>query len=277
MAALRSIALLLLLTLPIQAQDKTPAKPADIRFPTFVAPAPPVPVPAATPVLDSASLYVIDADVPVMVLASPGGLVKISEDVGPMVVMAKFIDSAGIEKRTFKGKQLFFIEAAGVGKCELIVIPVGATKVADVIRKTIDVNNGQGPQPPPVPPEPKPPTPDVKPPIPESGFRVMILEDKKQLGTLPEDQLAIRTSAEVRAYLNSHCVQEQSGTKAFRIWDVTTDARADLKVWQDALQNYRQRRPLPWIIISDGKTGYEGPLPKNIAETMDLLKKYGGN
>lgn len=29
-------------------------------------------------------------------------------------------------------------------------------------------------------------------------------------------------------------------------------------------------------VISDGKTGYEGPLPANVEATLELLKKYGG-
>lgn len=103
----------------------------------------------------------------------------------------------------------------------------------------------------------------------------MIIEDKKQLSTMPVEQLAIRTSAEVRAWLQKNCALESTGTRAYRIWDKNTDASNSQKVWQDTLTKYRQRLPLPWIVISNGVTGYDGPLPANIAETMKLLKKYG--
>lgn len=44
----------------------------------------------------------------------------------------------------------------------------------------------------------------------------------------------------------------------------------------------RPRATLPWLIISNGTTGYEGPIPKDASGryspqlTLDLLKKIGG-
>ena len=280
---MKRLALLLLLLVPAyfpsvvvspQAQDKKTIGPvaSGITFPATI---------SKTTIINPGKLtselvYVVEGKVPFVVLASPPGLVKVTPDTGPIKIRARFFDGYGVETRTFNGPQLYLIEAAGVGKVELLAIPNTFKGEADIIRRTVDVDNGQAPQPPPG-PTPPTPNPDNPAPIPDTGFRVMILEDKLQLSTLPEDQLAIRTSAEVRAYLNSHCVAEASGVKAFRIWDVNTVADADLKVWQDTLNKYKQRRPLPWLIVSDGKTGFEGPLPKTITETMTLLKKYGGN
>jgi hypothetical protein len=79
----------------------------------------------------------------------------------------------------------------------------------------------------------------------------------------------------VRDYLRGKCVVGADGkTSEFRIWDKDVDAAADAKHWQDALK--RPRASTPWLIVSDGKSGYEGPLPANVDETLALLKKFGG-
>ncbi len=104
--------------------------------------------------LGAETMYVVDADVPVLVLASPNGLVTISEETGPIRIRGRFADGTKVESRTFKGKQVFIIEASGVGAAEILVIPTGATKVSDVIRRTLDVDSGHAPQPPPDPPKP---------------------------------------------------------------------------------------------------------------------------
>lgn len=128
-------------------------------------------------------------------------------------------------------------------------------------------------------PDPAPdPTPDPTPdpaPIPEAGFRVLIIEDIKQRVKLPAVQLEILFDKKIRDYLESKCVADSDGkTKAWRIWPDSVDATRQSKSWQDAMK--RKRDSLPWIIISDGKKGYEGPLPKDVDATLDLLKKYGG-
>jgi len=45
-------------------------------------------------------------------------------------------------------------------------------------------------------------------------------------------------------------------------------------IWEQAMA--RPRTALPWILISDGVRGYEGPLPATITETLVLLRKFGG-
>lgn len=134
---------------------------------------------------------------------------------------------------------------------------------------------GPGPEPkPPTPPTPPdPPTPVDPAPIPVDGFRVIIIEDKAKLSLMPPAQLSIRTSGVFRDYLDANCVAESGADrKAYRIWDYKTNAASDLKLWQDALN--RPRTSLPWIIISNGRTGYEGPLPADVAKTIELCNKY---
>lgn len=111
-------------------------------------------------------------------------------------------------------------------------------------------------------------------PIPLTGLRVLILEETADRAKLAPAQAAILTSTEIRAWLNSRCAKGESGSPEFRVLDVDADVSLQAKHWQDALK--RPRTTLPWILISDGKQGHEGPLPGTIAETLSLLQKYGG-
>ena len=42
--------------------------------------------------------------------------------------------------------------------------------------------------------------------------------------------------------------------------------------WADVIK--RPRTSLPWIIVSNDKTWYEGKLPNNIDETLQLIEKH---
>lgn len=135
---------------------------------------------------------------------------------------------------------------------------------------------------------PNPPDPDIDPdvdptpkpsvqPIAGNGFRVLIVEDEKNRAKLPPSQLSVLESKVIRDYLKEKCAKDDSDDgKAYRIWPNNIDPSAEHKSWQDAYK--RPMKSYPWIIISDGtkKTGFEGPLPKNVEETLNLLKKYGG-
>ena len=128
---------------------------------------------------------------------------------------------------------------------------------------------GPGPGPGPNPPDPKP----ADAPIALPGNAVLMV---REIGDrLPATQQAIFTAQEIRQYLNAACQVDPSRSdwKAFRIWDKDVDASGEHKVWQDAFK--RPRKELPWIILSNGKTGYEGPLPKTVEDTLKLLKDNG--
>jgi hypothetical protein len=133
---------------------------------------------------------------------------------------------------------------------------------------------------PPVPPGPGPgpgpgPDPPTPAPIPVAGLRVLAIYDTAALGTMSRAQLGALMDGNVRAYLNGHCVPGPDGkTKEWRIWDQSVITDAETPLWQAAMK--RPRQALPWVIISNGKTGYEGPLPADAASTLLLLQKYGG-
>jgi hypothetical protein len=127
----------------------------------------------------------------------------------------------------------------------------------------------KGPRPPPD-PNPPGPTPDPKPtPIPTAGNRVLIVyeSDLAEMVKLPPTRAAILTSTVLRAYLTAHQVEG-------RFLDKDTEFTTEPQVWRDAMK--LPRDSVPWIYVSNGKTGYSGPLPENVADTLVILKKYFG-
>ena len=129
---------------------------------------------------------------------------------------------------------------------------------------------------PPVPPGPDPvppgPTPDPS-PIPSAGLRVLFLYESMDLGKLSKEQVAILTSTKVRDYLNSKCVKGEDGkTPEYRFFDKDTPLDNETKLWKDVFK--RPYKELPWVCIGNGKTGYEGPLPKTVEETLKLLAMF---
>lgn len=138
---------------------------------------------------------------------------------------------------------------------------------------------------PPTPPGPKPPepppTPDVV-PIPGDGFRVLILYETG--ATLTPQQSSVLTAAEIRKYFADKCVKGPDGkTPEARIWDKDVDVSSVSEIWRQAVGRGLDKAKdpnggsgrYPWIMISDGKKGFEGPLPLNVADTMKLLRQYG--
>ena len=114
-------------------------------------------------------------------------------------------------------------------------------------------------------------------PIPADGYRVLIVYDAKQLSSLPKDQLNAMYSGDVRLFLNANCAAGPDGkTKEWRIWDVNENVSAVPKLWQDAHARAKGAKDFkaPWIIVSNGTTGFEGPLPANTDDLLTLLKKY---
>lgn len=132
---------------------------------------------------------------------------------------------------------------------------------------------GVDPPLPPVPPVPPVP-PDPPTPIPVPGFRVLIVYESADLAKMPAAQQLILFSKAPRDLLNQKCVVGPDGkTKEWRIWDKDSDVTNEPKVWQDVFK--RPRSQVPWVVISSGTTGYEGPLPANVADFTTLLGKYG--
>ena len=164
------------------------------------------------------------------------------------------------------------------GKYRLLAVSCKAGKLSEFVSCAILVGDAPPPTPPgPQPPGPTPPGPTPGPaPIPLEGLRVLIVYESADLAKLPAGQHAVLYGEKVRGYLDSKCAVGADGrTREWRIWDKDASVINEAKHWQDAWA--RPRGPqLPWLIISNGKEGYEGPLPVAVEEMMLLLKKYGG-
>jgi hypothetical protein len=118
---------------------------------------------------------------------------------------------------------------------------------------------------------PKPP--DPKPPIPGGAFRVMIVYETS--AALPSGQQAIITGKAIRDYLAAKTVPTPDGGKrGWYIADKDADFSQESKTWRDMLA--RPRTQIPWIIITTATASYEGPLPPDVASTLQLLTKFGG-
>jgi hypothetical protein len=141
---------------------------------------------------------------------------------------------------------------------------------------------GETPPPPPTPPGPTPPGPTPPgpgpgpAPIPGDGLRVLIVYESADLSKLKPDQLNVLYSQSVRSYLDTHCAKggKDGKTPEWRMWDQNVPTGAEAKIWQDAMA--RKRDKLPWLIVSTGKAGYEGPLPPNTDAMLRTLQTYGG-
>ena len=134
--------------------------------------------------------------------------------------------------------------------------------------------------PPPVPPGPVPPTPPDPPtpppspaPIPEPGFRVLMVYETQD--RLTSAQKSVLMAGDVRTYLNAKCAKGADGrTPEWRLWDKDVDPKNEAPLWQAAFK--RPRASYPWVLVSNGTKGYEGPLPATIADMLKLLKSLGG-
>lgn len=227
--------------------------------------APPVPQPMPAPPAPDAAvrlagdmLYVVDSDQPVIVLASPKGLVSISEEAGPIKVRGRFVGGTGlVETKTFRGKHVVTVEAVGTGRCELLVVPVGAAKEADVIRRTLDVSSGEGPIPPPK-PDPKPePKPEPK----KAVAWVVIVEETAQ-----------RTPAAAKV-LND-----------LAYWQVLKARGVNWRFYDKDAQEAKERNydrfatetglPAVLLLAADGERLAAFPLPATTADLDAKLKEY---
>ena len=117
---------------------------------------------------------------------------------------------------------------------------------------------------------------------------MLFLYDAAKLTEMPPGQQAIFASPELRSYLDKHCPLESdcpSGqcplaaakTPCYRFLPVNADVSRLSPLWQ---QSYRAAagRPAPWILAASeaGKTVIDQPWPAGVKETLELLKKFGG-
>lgn len=245
--------------------------------PTIVIPVQPVPEVDDTPrpvtTLADDEMYVIASEVPLIVLASPVGIVSSESTDGPMTIRGRFAGGTKNETRRYTAKHLYLVESASAGVVELLIVPVGVSAESDVIRQVLTVS-GVGPRPGPV--DPVVPVEPVEPVEPLKGsLQVVIIEETADRGALPASQIDAMLGQSVREYCRTHCKKSDGKTPDFRLLDDDDNVAAADKWIQDAFA--LPRTSLPWVAVSNGKGGASEALPATSEDLLKLLKKYGGD
>lgn len=151
-------------------------------------------------------------------------------------------------------------------------------KATDPAYCKVQVKGAEPPVPvdPPVPdPKPKPPEPkpEPPPPIPQMGLRVLVVYETMDFHKLPRAQQNLILSSTLREWLDARVVKGPDGkSPEWRFIDKDTPAPGESQLWKDALA--RPRTAIPWLIISNGTTGVEGPLPVSEEEFKSLVTKF---
>ena len=179
-----------------------------------------------------------------------------------MKIRGVFAGNERTSTRTFKGKYLALVEAAGdkSGRVELFVVPVGLKSESDVIRRTLDVGAGAGPQPP---PDPKPPVWD------ETPLIVLIVEETAQAAATRGALFADATLAARMAAKNHK----------WRVVDkdvIGPDGKPPADVLRFLEMAKGKTLPQVFLVDGKGKTRYQGDCPAKASELLALLGKVGG-
>ncbi len=185
--------------------------------------------------------------------------------------------------KDFAGNLVYACQAVESGQC-LFVVADNADGKTLFGTKTVTAGTPTPPVPPPPPVPPTPPKPPT--PIPGAGFRVLILEE-----TASTNRDVVSSTA-LRDYLIRKCVKGPDGkTPEFRILDddFTVEQLSTMAPnWKEAYLTAKEHSSkdkdgrvvspqLPWLIVSDGKSGESRPLPATVDETLAVLRKYGGD
>jgi hypothetical protein len=102
-----------------------------------------------------------------------------------------------------------------------------------------------------------------------TGLHMLVVYESGDVSGYPSSQVQSWQSKAVFDYLRS-----KGPDRNYRIWDKDVNAAEDDPKWQAALVRAKGKA-LPWIIVSNGKTGFEGPAPATAKQLLELLHKYG--
>lgn len=110
-----------------------------------------------------------------------------------------------------------------------------------------------------------PPPVVVDPPLPVQSLHVLVVEEMDDRSRLPASQVNIFTSTNLRKWFVENNAQ-------WRMFDDDVDQSKLEAKWRDALS--RPRASLPWATVSNGRTGWEGPLPTTETEFIQILERH---
>lgn len=208
--------------------------------------------------------------IPVEVRAIKGDWLVIQPDTDAKAVSYVGLDGlAAFPSSELKDSRKLIVNPPADGRYRFVA--VGSLN-DEHARAAFTIVVGDSPTPaPPVPPGPQPdPTPTPA-PIPVDGLRVLIVYETSQMSALSDAQRAILQGKRFRDFVETACVKVGKEPER-RFWDKDVNTTNESKLWQDAMK--RSRQSIPWIVVSNGKTGFEGPLPATVDETIALISKY---
>ena len=175
-----------------------------------------------------------------------------------------------LDFRTYEGGSVIVFYASQPG--QLIV----TSDVIDWDKKVRDKTSwivtiegkAPDPKPDPKPDDPPKPEPDKVAPIPLPGLRVLMVFESSQ--GPPEPFLNV----DVQQWLTSNCAVSESNTAEWRMIDQNDTFVVGKKSehWKAAAE--RPRSSVPWVVISNGTTGYEGAPPATADQFLELLKRF---
>ena len=115
--------------------------------------------------------------------------------------------------------------------------------------------------------------PTIDPISPEvSGLQAVVIYETNPDVQMPPKQAAILSSPIVRGWLTDNAAKDAGGQPMWRFLDDDSEFADPANPIAAALQ--RPREGLPWLIVTNDGTGFEGPLPENVDDMMELLEKY---
>lgn len=123
-------------------------------------------------------------------------------------------------------------------------------------------------------------------PVRADGLRVLIVEETANRGLYPKtkrDVLQTTAPGSFRDYAAKHGAPGPDGKTPDVNYLDDDDSIDQMPAWWAPVWEQRPREEegqatgqLPWLVISNGRTGYVGPLPEE-SEAIALIQKYGGD
>lgn len=143
------------------------------------------------------------------------------------------------------------------------------------------VKAGKGPKPPPDPVDPVNPVDPAHPsPFDAPGIRsIFLYRDMDMLNYTPDQRAAILGFG-MRDYLKKICATDAAcaGGKGFTMIQVGVDMSLAPPLWRNAAARPANvGNDSPWMCVGNGKSGYEGPMPKTTAEIKKIFKDLGAS
>ncbi len=212
--------------------------------------------------------YKFQSDEKVSVTIIPEGIAKWTMEEGPIKEKGFWADLPDAKEKStkrFDKKYVYELTPIGVGEITLLVIPYGFKDDKEINMRTIDVMK-RGP-PSPTPDDDIHPT-DIK------TFRAIFV---KESGTnLSPAQSAIPGAKAIREYLDAKTTKE-GNTTGWREYDpqqVTTNEQPTMKALWEAAKS--KITTIPCVIAETNGKVEIIPWPKDVADGLETLKKYGG-